>query len=99
MVRFVAALAGLALALPATASAFGKTDQPVQMSDGVRLATTYYVPDGAPPAGGWPAVMLLHGLGGNRNGLSPLGLSLNASSAPAAPESGSARAPDRSQSG
>ena len=77
MVRFVAALAGLALALPATASAFGKTDQPVQMSDGVRLATTYYVPDGAPPAGGWPAVMLLHGLGGNRNGLSPLGMSLN----------------------
>ena len=23
-------------------------------------------PDGAPPAGGWPAVVLLHGLGGNR---------------------------------
>jgi predicted acyl esterase len=45
MVRFVAALAGLALALPSTASAFGKTDKPVQMSDGVRLATTYYVPD------------------------------------------------------
>jgi hypothetical protein len=40
MVRFVAALAALALALPSTASAFGKTDTPVQMSDGVRLATT-----------------------------------------------------------
>ena len=76
--RLVAALAGLALALPATASAFGKTDQPVQMSDGVRLATTYYVPDGAPPAGGWPAVMLLHGLGGSRNDMrTPFGMSLN----------------------
>jgi predicted acyl esterase len=55
MVRLAAALAGLALALSATASAFGKTDQPVRMTDGVRLTTTYYVPDGAPPAGGWPA--------------------------------------------
>jgi alpha-beta hydrolase superfamily lysophospholipase len=77
VVRLVAALAGLALALPATASAFGKTDQPVRMSDGVRLTTTYYVPDGAPPAGGWPAVMLLHGLGGSRNAGTPFGMSLN----------------------
>jgi predicted acyl esterase len=78
MARLAAALSVLALALPATASAFGKTDQPIAMSDGARLATTYYVPDGAPPAGGWPAVMLLHGLGGNRNGSSPFGGSLNA---------------------
>jgi pimeloyl-ACP methyl ester carboxylesterase len=77
MVRLVAALTGLALALPSTAPAFGKTDKPVQMSDGVRLATTYYVPDGAPPAGGWPAAMLLHGLGGSRTGGTPFGMSLN----------------------
>lgn len=78
MARLAAALLGLALALPSTASAFGKVDQPIPMSDGVSLATTYYVPDGAPPTGGWPAVMLLHGLGGNRNASSQLGMSLNA---------------------
>jgi predicted acyl esterase len=48
------------------------------MSDGVKLEATYYVPDGAPPTGGWPAVMLLHGLGGSRNAPSPLGMPLNA---------------------
>src|SRR5215207_669223 len=77
MARLAAALFVLMLALPATAAAFGKTDQPIQMGDGVKLATTYYVPDGAPPAGGWPAVMLLHGLGGSRNGGTPFGMSLN----------------------
>jgi predicted acyl esterase len=77
MAGLAAALSVLALALPTTASAFGKTDQPIPMSDGVRLETTYYVPDGAPPAGGWPAVMLLHGLGGSRNAPSPFGASLN----------------------
>jgi predicted acyl esterase len=79
MARLAAALSVLALALPATASAFGKSDRPIQMSDGVKLATTYYVPDGTPPVGGWPAVMLFHGLGGSRNDTrAPLGLSLNA---------------------
>jgi predicted acyl esterase len=78
MARLAAALFALALALPATASAFSKTDRPIPMSDGAKLATTYYVPDGAPPAGGWPAVMLLHGLGGTRNDTrTPLGMSLN----------------------
>ena len=36
------------------------------MSDGVELAATYYVPTAAPPPSGWPAVMLLHGLGLSR---------------------------------
>jgi predicted acyl esterase len=77
MSRLVAALAALALAAPGTAFAFSKQDRPVTMSDGVKIATTYYVPDGAPPAGGWPAVMLLHGLGGSRTAAGPLGMSLN----------------------
>ena len=48
------------------------------MSDGVKIATTYYVPDGVPPTGGWPAVMLFHGLGGSRTDPgTPLGMSLN----------------------
>jgi predicted acyl esterase len=77
MSRLAAALAVLACAVPPTASAFSKEDKQIPMSDGVKIAATYYVPDGAPPAGGWPAVMLLHGLGGSRTGPGPLGMSLN----------------------
>jgi predicted acyl esterase len=39
------------------------------MSDGVEIAVTYYEPTGTPPAGGWPAVMMFHGLGQTRNSL------------------------------
>jgi predicted acyl esterase len=37
------------------------------MSDGVRIAASYFEPKGTPPASGWPAVVLLHGLGQTRN--------------------------------
>src|SRR5512132_3696434 len=77
MSRLVAALAVLAFAFPATASSFSKEDKLIPMSDGVRIAATYYAPDDAPPAGGWPAVMLLHGLGGSRSAGTPFGMSLN----------------------
>src|SRR3954469_7910702 len=63
MPRLVVLVAALCLALPATASAFSKQEKSLQVSDGVQLAATYYLPDGAPPAGGWPAVLLLHGIG------------------------------------
>jgi predicted acyl esterase len=39
----------------------------VTMSDGVQIAVTFYEPAGTPPAGGWPAVMMFHGLGQTRN--------------------------------
>jgi predicted acyl esterase len=55
-----------ALSLTAPAQAFTRTDQMLPMGDGVSLATTFYTPDGSPPAGGWPAILLLHGLGDNR---------------------------------
>jgi len=78
MSRLALALAVLALAAPGTASAFSKQDRMIAMSDGVKIATTYYVPDGARPVGGWPAVMLFHGLGGSRTDPgTPLGMSLN----------------------
>jgi len=78
MSRLAAALAVLALAAPGTASAFSKQDRLIAMSDGVKIATTYYAPEGVPPAGGWPAVMLFHGLGGSRTDPgTPLGMSLN----------------------
>jgi predicted acyl esterase len=77
MSRLLAALAVLALAAPGAASAFSKQDRTIAMSDGVQIAATYYVPDGTPPGGGWPAVMLFHGLGGSRTTPTPLGMSLN----------------------
>ena len=78
MSRLAVALAVLVLAAPGTASAFSKQDRLITMSDGVKIAATYYVPDGAPPAGGWPAVMLFHGLGGSRTDAgTTLGMSLN----------------------
>src|SRR5439155_11830709 len=36
------------------------------MDDGVRIATTLYLPDGTPPTAGWPGIVMLHGLGGSR---------------------------------
>jgi predicted acyl esterase len=42
------------------------------MGDGVPLASSLYNPDGTPPAGGWPAVLLLHGLGDKRGSMNPI---------------------------
>jgi pimeloyl-ACP methyl ester carboxylesterase len=78
MVRLAAALAGLALALPGIASAFSKTDRLIRMSDGVDIAATSYVPDGAPPVTGWPSVLMLHGLGESRTDTTnAVGMSIN----------------------
>src|SRR5688572_560326 len=78
MVRLVAALATLALTVPGVASAFSKTDVLIPMSDGARIAATYYLPNGAPPGPGWPSVLMLHGLGENRSDeTNALGMSIN----------------------
>jgi predicted acyl esterase len=42
------------------------------MDDGVRIDAALLVPDGMPPQGGWPAVMMFHGLGGRHADLLPL---------------------------
>jgi alpha-beta hydrolase superfamily lysophospholipase len=47
-------------------SAWTKHDYTVTASDGVKMATTLYEPDGTPPTGGWPAIVMFHGLGGTR---------------------------------
>jgi predicted acyl esterase len=63
--RFLAAaVAALVLATPARA--FTKEDMRLPMSDGAEVAATLYLPDGAAPAGGWPAIIALHGLGQTR---------------------------------
>ncbi len=59
------------LAGRASAAGFA-TDQLVTMDDGAQIATTLYLPTGTPPADGWPAIMMFHGLGGKRQDLAPL---------------------------
>ena len=39
------------------------------MDDGVHIDASLLLPDGPAPTGGWPAVMLFHGLGGNHKSL------------------------------
>jgi branched-chain amino acid transport system substrate-binding protein len=58
----------------ASSSASAATPQQLTlpMSDGAKLACSLTLPDGAPPAGGWPGVMLFHGLGGKHQDLEPL---------------------------
>jgi len=56
----------VALVASGQASAFGKQDLTLQMDDGVRLAATLYEPTAPPP---YPAIVLLHGLGGKRQDL------------------------------
>jgi predicted acyl esterase len=58
-----------ALWLPGLASA---KEVSLTMDDGVRIDAALLVPDGTAPSGGWPAVMMFHGLGGSHNSLVPL---------------------------
>ena len=61
-----------ALAWPGVALSWSKTTVSIPTNDGVPLAATLFVPEGTPPAGGWPGIMLLHGLGGDRQGMNGL---------------------------
>jgi predicted acyl esterase len=69
LVRRSLALAFLlvfALAAPAVGRA---AEVSLTMDDGVRIDASLLIPAGAMPAGGWPAVMLFHALGGNHTSL------------------------------
>ena len=62
---------GLAAALvlfvgEATGSALSKQDVSIPMDDGVSISATLYLPDGAAPAGGWPAIVFLHQFAGTK---------------------------------
>ncbi|HET9460734.1 MAG TPA: alpha/beta fold hydrolase [Gaiellaceae bacterium] len=72
-----ACLAGLAAALVlvvgnAPAGTLAMQDVLIPMDDGVSIAATLYVPNGTAPAGGWPAIVFLHGLSGNRQQMNAL---------------------------
>ena len=56
----------------APASTAAKQDVAIGMDDGVSIAATLYLPSGTPPAGGWPAIVFLHGLAGNRQQMNAL---------------------------
>jgi len=59
----------VALVAAGRASAFTKHDYSLKMDDNVPLAATLYLPSAPPPPQGYPALVLLHGLGGNRHSL------------------------------
>ncbi len=65
-----AALAFLLLSGPA--AAFSRQDVTIVSFDGTPIAATLFLPDGAAPAGGWPAVVFMHGLGGDRASMNAL---------------------------
>ena len=65
-------MAALALVCAASANAATPQELTIPMSDGAKLACSLTLPDGTPPAGGWPGVMLFHGLGGRHQDLEPL---------------------------
>jgi len=60
----LAMVVGLLAAGPA--GALTREDVRIASADGTALAATLTLPDARPPAGGWPAVIFMHGLGGTR---------------------------------
>jgi predicted acyl esterase len=64
--RFVV-IAAVFLIWAAPAQAFTKQTGTRTMTDGTTIAYDLYLPDGTAPAGGWPGVIALHGLGGSKD--------------------------------
>jgi predicted acyl esterase len=50
----------------ASGSTASTQDVLIPMDDGVPIAATLHLPDGSPPAAGWPAIVFLHVLSGTR---------------------------------
>jgi predicted acyl esterase len=65
----VAAVVAAFAAAPAVAHA---DEVSLLMDDGARIDASLLTPAGTPPAGGWPAVMMFHGLGGSHSQVLPL---------------------------
>src|SRR5437016_7576364 len=62
-------MVALLLLWAAPANAFTKQTGTRTMADGISIAYDLYEPDGAAPAGGWPGVVVLHGLGGSKDSM------------------------------
>lgn len=65
-------IAALLLLWAAPANAFTKQTGTRTMADGTSIAYDLYEPDGTAPAGGWPGVVVLHGLGGSKDQMAPV---------------------------
>jgi predicted acyl esterase len=74
----VVCAAALALLAAGRASAYTTQDVTLTMDDGVHLAATLYEPGTAPPPNGFPAIVMLHGLGGKRQDLESIAQSFAA---------------------
>ena len=68
----VALAAAAALAGRAHGATFTVQDLTIEGAGGTPLAATLYEPTGGPPAGGFPAIVMFHGLGGTRASVDPL---------------------------
>ena len=77
-VRVVVAVAAVALICAGGASAepAGWTPVTIDASDTTALACAYIIPRGTEPAGGWPGVILFHGLGQSHTDMEPIGSAL-----------------------
>jgi fermentation-respiration switch protein FrsA (DUF1100 family) len=68
-----ALLLAACVAAAAAAPGVARADEvSLTMDDGVRIDATLLTPVGTPPGGGWPAVMMFHGLGGSHTTLLPV---------------------------
>ncbi len=65
-------IVALLLLWAAPANAFTKQTGTRTMADGTSIAYDLYEPDGTAPAGGWPGVVVLHGLGGSKDQMAPV---------------------------
>jgi len=62
----------IALLLAAAFTFAAPQEMTLTASDGVQLSCALVEPDGVAPAGGWPAVMIFHGLGQTHQTMEPL---------------------------
>jgi dienelactone hydrolase len=60
----------------ASAESAGWTAVTIDASDTTALACAYILPSGTEPAGGWPGVILFHGLGQSHTDVEPIGSAL-----------------------
>ena len=75
--RVVFAIVAAALVCAGGASAAsGWTEVTIKASDGTPLACAYIIPSATAPAGGWPGVILFHGLGQSRTDMARYGAAL-----------------------
>lgn len=69
-------LAAALLCAGGASAASGWHNVTIQASDATPLACAYITPSGSPPAGGWPGVILFHGLGQSHLDMEPYGAAL-----------------------